>query len=85
MTKQDNQDLTSANPVAFDILAVSLPVFYRRSPGMFLVSFPILSMNLLENFDEIPLHRLNLGLMLKLNLGLSSGCNFIAHVIVSPA
>ncbi|RWV92517.1 hypothetical protein GW17_00045097, partial [Ensete ventricosum] len=47
-------------------------------------SFSIPSANLLANLSEIPLHRLNPGPMLKLDLGQSSGCNSIALVIVSP-
>ncbi|RRT34587.1 hypothetical protein B296_00046935 [Ensete ventricosum] len=63
----------------------SLSVFFRRSSDMFPASFPIPSVNLLKNFDEIPLHHPNLGPMLKLDLGPSSGCNSIAPVIVRPA
>ncbi|RWV80357.1 hypothetical protein GW17_00058389 [Ensete ventricosum] len=55
MTNQDNHDLTLANPTASGILAVSLLVFFWRSPGVFIASFPFSSVNLLVNFDEIPL------------------------------
>ncbi|RZS23796.1 hypothetical protein BHM03_00056777 [Ensete ventricosum] len=58
-------------------------VFFRRSPGVFPVSFPIPSVNLLANFDKIPLYHLNPGPMPKLDLGPLSGFNFIAPIIVS--
>ncbi|RWV87830.1 hypothetical protein BHE74_00049840 [Ensete ventricosum] len=81
MTNKLNQDLTPANPTASGILAVSLLVFFRRFPNVFPASFPITLANLLANFGEIPLHCLNLGPMLKLDLGPSSSCNSIAPVI----
>ncbi|RZS22657.1 hypothetical protein BHM03_00055463 [Ensete ventricosum] len=60
------------------ILATSLPVFFRRSPGVFPASFLIPSANLLANFSEIPLHHPNPGPILKLDLSPSSSCNSIA-------
>ncbi|RWV93974.1 hypothetical protein GW17_00043532 [Ensete ventricosum] len=84
MTNKLNQDLTSTNPTASGILATSLPVFFWRSPDVFLASFTIPSADLLANFGEIPLHRPNLGPMLKLDLGPLSDCNSIAPVTVSP-
>ncbi|RWW53075.1 hypothetical protein BHE74_00040466 [Ensete ventricosum] len=81
MTDQDNQDLTPVNPITFGILAVSHLVFFLRSPSVFLASFLIPSANLLANFGKIPLHHLNLCAMHKLDLGPSSGCNFIALII----
>ncbi|RWW03526.1 hypothetical protein GW17_00033311 [Ensete ventricosum] len=84
MTNQDNQDLTFANPAASGILAVSLPVFFRQSLSVFPTSFPIPSANLLANFGEIPLHRLN-PTDAQIDHGPSSGSNFIAPVIVRAA
>ncbi|RZS28810.1 hypothetical protein BHM03_00062457 [Ensete ventricosum] len=67
------QDLTPVNPAASGILAVSLPIFFWRSPDVFPTSFSIPSVNLLANFGEIPLHHPNSGPMLKLDLGPSYG------------
>ncbi|RWW20977.1 hypothetical protein BHE74_00032001 [Ensete ventricosum] len=58
-----------------------LPVIFRRAPN----ELPNPFGESPSNFDEIPPHCPNLDRMLKLDLGPSSGCNFIASVIVRPA
>ncbi|RWV80048.1 hypothetical protein GW17_00058732 [Ensete ventricosum] len=83
MANKLNQDLTPVNPVASGILVVNPLIFFRRSPYVFPASFPIPLANLLANFGDIPLYRLNPGPMLKLDLGPSFGCNSIDPIIVN--
>ncbi|RWW71671.1 hypothetical protein BHE74_00020570 [Ensete ventricosum] len=64
--------------------STQIPKYGRFNCLAWMASFSIPSANLLANSSEIPLHRLNPGPMLKLDLGPSSGCNSIALVIVSP-
>ncbi|RZS08012.1 hypothetical protein BHM03_00038936 [Ensete ventricosum] len=81
MANKLNQDLTPINPVASGILVVNPLIFFRRSPYVFPASFPIPLANLLANFGDIPLYRLNSDPMLKLDLGPSFGCNSIDPII----